>query len=165
MRGLFVLLPVLWAHAALAQGFALHDLTTIAGDARIALDRESEVQAEAQHLILTCSPCNGAPTVDLQLGRLTDGTEARVRSGKTSFGALESICVRRNPDCRLTSLAAGPAIAWISVYALERGAGATAVVLRDGDLLTIEARAATRGAAEDSVLHVAHAVLPRIVGP
>ena len=31
------------------------------------------------------------------------------------------------------------------------GAGATAVILRDGDLLTIEARASDRGAAEDSV--------------
>lgn len=61
--------------------------------------------------------------------------------------------------------AAGPAIGWLSVYALERGAGATAVILRGGDLLTIEARAADRGAAEDSVRRLTEAVLPRIVGP
>jgi hypothetical protein len=165
MRGFLVVLWILWMQAALAQGFALHDLTVVAGAAGTALGRGSTVRPEAQHLSLHCPTCAGAPTVDLRIGRLTDGTEERVRAGKTSLGALEAMCVRRNPDCRLSGLAAGPAVGWISIYGLEQGAGATAVILRDGDLLTIEARASTRGTAEDSLRRLASAVLPPVVGP
>ena len=165
MRGLLILMLSLWAQAALTQGFALHDLTRLAEASRTALGPEAAAQAAPLHLGVNCSSCRGAPTIELQLGRLTDGTEERVRSGRTSLGALETLCVRRNPDCRLSALPAGPAIGWLSVYALERGAGATAVILRGGDLLTIEARAADRGAAEDSVRRLTEAVLPRIVGP
>jgi len=122
-------------------------------------------QAKPEHLILTCTAFAGAPTAELQLGRLSDGTEQRVRSGKTSFGALEALCMKRNPDCRLSGLPAGPAIGWITVYALGYGGGATAVILRDGDLLSIDARATSRGSAEDAVQRLAQSIMPRIVGP
>ncbi len=164
MRGLVVLLCCLWSQAAPAQGFAVHDLTGMAEAARAAFGGDSKAQAGPLRLIVTCAACAGAPSVDLQLGRLTDGTEERVRSGKTSFAALEGICVKRNPDCRLTSLSVGRAVGWISVYAIGRSGGATAVILRDGDLLSIEARAADRGTAEDAVQRLAQAVVPRIVG-
>ena len=165
MRGLLILVFGLWAQAAIAQGFALHDLTGLAEAARAALGTEATARAEAEHLGLHCSACTGAPSIEIRIGRLTDGTEARVRSGRTTLAALEAICVRRNPDCRLSTLPAGPAIGWMSVYALGGSAGATAVILRDGDLLTIEARAADREAAEDSARRVMQALLPRIVGP
>lgn len=165
MRVVLVVLACLWGQGALAEGFALHDLTRVTDEARAAIGQEATAQAEAQHLIVTCSSCRGAPTADLQLGRLNDGTEQRVRSGKTSFGALEAICIKQNPDCRLSSLPAGRAIGWISVYALDHGAGAMAVILRDGDALTIAATASSRGAAEDSVQRLAQMIVPRIVGP
>ena len=165
MRRLMVLLSCLWSQAALAQGFAVHDLTLIAEEARTALGAGVSAQAEPTHLTLVWTACEGAPTTELQLGRLTDGTEARVRSGKTTFAALEAICLKRNPDCRLSSLPAGPAIGWLTNYAVGRGGGATAVILRDGDMLAIEARAASRGAAEDAVERLAHTIMPRIVGP
>ncbi|XYD10781.1 hypothetical protein R1A27_10185 [Methylobacterium sp. NMS12] len=165
MRGLLILVFGLWAQAATAQGFAVHDLTGLAEAARAALGPEATAQAEAQRLGLHCAACTGAPSIEMRIGRLTDGTEARVRSGRTTLAALEAICVKRNPDCRLSSLPAGPAVGWMSVYALDGGAGATAVILRDGDLLTIEARASDRGAAEDSARRLVRAVLPRIVGP
>ncbi|MCJ2135156.1 hypothetical protein MKK69_14010 [Methylobacterium sp. J-026] len=149
---------------ALAQGFAIHDLTSLAEPARTILGDGATAQAQPGQLILTCQACQGAPTVALQLGRLTDGTEDRIRSGKTTLAALETLCLKQNPDCRLTSLPAGPAIGWISLYAFTGGAGSTAVILRDGDLLTIEAKAMSRGAAEDAVQRLAQALLPRIVG-
>ncbi|MCJ2068109.1 hypothetical protein MKK75_04670 [Methylobacterium sp. J-030] len=164
MRCLIVILCTLWSQAALAQGFAVHDLTPLAEDALLALGKDATAQAQPFQLILTCPACDGAPAVALRLGRLTDGTEGRVRSGKTTMAALETICVRKNPDCRLTTLPAGPAVAWITSYAFGTGAGATAIVLRDGDLLTIDARSIDRGAAEDTALRVAQKLLPRIVG-
>jgi hypothetical protein len=165
MRGLLCLLCCLSAQAGLAQGFAIHDLTQVTEAARASLGSGSTAQAEPEHLILTCTACVGAPTAELQLGRLSDGTEQRVRSGKTSFAALEALCIKRNPDCRLSSLPAGPAIGWITVYAIENGGGATAVILRDGDLLSIDARATSRGRAEDAVQRLAKTIMPRIVGP
>lgn len=165
MRSLLILVFGLWAQAAMALGFAVHDLTGLAETARAALGPRATAQVEAQHLNLNCAACTGAPSIEMRIGRLADGTEARVRSGLTTLAALEAICVKRNPDCRLSGLAAGPAVGWMSVYALDSGAGATAVILRDGDLLTIEARASDRGAAEDSARRLMHAVLSRIVGP
>ncbi|KQS54977.1 hypothetical protein ASG32_14235 [Methylobacterium sp. Leaf361] len=165
MRGLLLLVFGLWAQTAMAQGFAVHDLTGLAEAARSALGPAATARAEAGQLGLHCAACAGAPAIELRIGRLTDGTEARVRSGRTTLAALEALCVRRNPDCRLSALPAGPAIGWLSVYALDGGAGATAVILRDGDLLTIEARASDRGAAEDAARRLMQAVLPRIVGP
>lgn len=165
MRGLLILLFSLWVQAAMAGGFATHDLTGLADVARTALGPDATAQVAPVHLSLHCAACTGAPTLELQLGRLTDGTEKRVRSGRTSFAALEAICIQRNPGCRLSTLPAGRAIGWLSVYALDNGAGATAVILRDGDLLTIEAQAANRGAAEDSVWRLTQTVLPHIVGP
>ncbi|SDM91376.1 hypothetical protein SAMN05216360_104238 [Methylobacterium phyllostachyos] len=164
MRCLLVILCSLWSQAVLAQGFAVHDLTKLSEDARSALGGDTAVQAQPLQLILTCPNCEGAPKAALQLGRLTDGTESRIRSGKTTMGALETMCIQKNPDCRLTTLPAGPAVAWITSYAFGTGAGATAIVLRDGDLLTIDARSTDRGAAEDAVLRLAQKLLPRIVG-
>lgn len=164
MRALPMILCCLWSQAALAQGFAVHDLTPLAEEARATLGKEATVQAQPLQLMLTCPACNGAPKVALQLGRLTDGTEARVRSGKTTMAALETMCIKRNPDCRLTTLPAGPAVAWITSWAFGTGAGATAIVLRDGDLLTIDSRSIDRGAAEDAVLRIAEKLLPQIVG-
>ena len=165
MRGALAFLCCLWSQVGLAQGFATHDLTQIAEGARSALGPGASAQAEPQHLILTCTACAGSPSAELQLGRLTDGTEARVRSGKTSLGALEDICRARNPACRLSGLGVGPAIGWISVYALETGGGATAVILRDGDLLTVAVRSASRGTAEDAARHLVTTIASPIVGP
>ncbi|MDP4004971.1 hypothetical protein [Methylobacterium sp. NEAU K] len=165
MRCALALLCCLTAQAAQAGGFAIHDLSAVLEQAKAALDARSTVQADPNRLILTCSSCRGARVIGLQLGRMTDGTEQRVRSGQTTFAALEALCVAQNPDCRLSGLPAGPAIGWITVYALGRGAGSTAVILRDGDLLTIRANADSRGAAEDSVRRLAQTVVPQIVGP
>ncbi|MCJ2089726.1 hypothetical protein MKK88_27615 [Methylobacterium sp. E-005] len=164
MRCVVVILCCFWSQAAFALGFTVHDLTPLTEEARAALGKDATAQAQPFQLMLTCPACDGAPTVALQLGRLTDGTEGRIRSGKTTMAALETMCLQRNPDCRLTTLPAGPAVAWITSYAFGTGAGATAIVLRDGDLLTIDARSIDRGAAEDTVLRVAQKLLPRIVG-
>ncbi|MGH1569608.1 hypothetical protein ACRAWG_01700 [Methylobacterium sp. P31] len=165
MRGLIVLVCCLLAQAAQANGFALHDLTPVVERARTALGSQSSASVDAQRLSLDCPSCQGAPVVDLQLGRLSDGTEMRVRSGQTTLAALEALCVARNPDCRLSGLPLSTAVGWITVYTLGQSAGSTAVILRDGDLLTIHAKANSRGAAEDAVRALTQTIVPQIVGP
>jgi hypothetical protein len=165
MRWLVVLIGCLLAQTAQAQGFASRDLTAIVDQVRIAIDPKASVQATPLSLTMTCSPCRGSPTADIELGRLTDGTENRVRSGETSFAKLESLSIKQNPDCRLSALPASPAVGWITVYALGNGGGSTAVILRDGDVMTIQAKADSPGHAEDSVRALVQGIAARIVGP
>lgn len=165
MRCLLVLFSCLSAQAAQARGFASHDLTAFIDPIKVTIGGKATVQATPLNLALTCAPCTGSPAIDVQIGGSNDGTEKRVRSGETSLAKLESLCIKQNPDCRLSALPVSPAIGWITVYALENGGGSTAVILRGGDLLTIRARADSPGHAEDSVRALTQTIVPKIVGP
>ncbi|MCJ2057332.1 hypothetical protein MKL09_12280 [Methylobacterium sp. J-048] len=165
MRCLLVLLGCLIAQAAQAQGFAGHDLTAFTDPVRAAIGRKASVRATPLTLTATCVPCTGSPNVDIQLGISTDGTETRVRTGQTSLAKLEALCIKQNPDCRLSALPVSPAVGWITVYAVGNEGGSTAVILRDGDLLTIRAKADNPGHAEDAVLALTQKIAPKIVGP
>ncbi|GJD58508.1 hypothetical protein [Methylobacterium dankookense] len=164
MRSLVLALPCLWAHAAQADGFAIRDLAAVADAAKAALGQGFAARAETRRLTLVCTGCAGAPMLDLLLGRQTDGTEERVRSGQTSVAQLEALCQARSPDCRVSGLAVAPAVGWVSSYAAGSGAGATAVILYGGDLLTIRGLAGSRESATRHVEALVRAVAPRIVG-
>jgi hypothetical protein len=164
MRSLIVALLCLAAVPARAEGFAIRDLTAVAGEAKASLGEGFVARAEPQRLTLMCPGCEGAPMIDLLLGRQADGTEERVRAGRTSLAQLEAICRSRSPDCRLSALSVAPAVGWVSAYTAGSGAGATAVILRDGDLLTIRSLAGSPAAASRQVDVLARAVAPRIVG-
>lgn len=164
MRTLVVALLCLSAGAARAEGFAVRDLTTVVDAAKAVLSTGALSRAEPRRLTLSCPDCAGAPMIDLQLGRQTDGTEERVRSGQTSLDRLEALCRAKNPDCRLSVLSVAPALGWISSYPVGTSAGATAMILRDGDLLTIRALAGSREAASGHVAALVRAVAPGLVG-
>ncbi|GEP03426.1 hypothetical protein [Methylobacterium oxalidis] len=151
--------------AAAADGFALRDLTAAAAEARTALGRGFQAKAERERLRLICTGCEGDPIVDLQLGRQSDGTEGRVRSGQTTFDKLEALCRARNPTCRLSGLSVAPAVGWLTSYSLGGTAGATATVIRDGDLLTVRVLAATEAVATAHARRLVETLVPRIVGP
>lgn len=164
MRIVALVLLCLWSQAAWAEGFAVQNLTGLADDAKRALGDGYAARAEPQRLTLMCLGCPGGPMVDLQLGRQTDGTEERVRSGETSVAQLEALCRAKSPECRLSALGVAPAVGWISAYPIGKTAGATAIVLRGGDRLTIRAVAETSEAATRQVEALVRTVAPRIVG-
>ncbi|WP_342152858.1 hypothetical protein [Methylorubrum sp. SB2] len=169
MRIVALLLACLWSQyflsqSAQAQGFAVQNLTAVANEAKRALGDGYAARAEPQRLTLMCLGCPGGPMVDLLLGRQTDGTEERVRSGQTSIAQLEALCRAKSPDCRLSALGVAPAVGWISAYPIGRTAGATAILLRGGDRLTIRAVAENSEAATRQVESLVRAVAPRIVG-
>ncbi|UHC19602.1 hypothetical protein LRS73_29155 [Methylobacterium currus] len=164
MRNLIMALLCLTAAPAHAEGFALRDLAAVAASAGTALGFGFVSRAAPERLTLICTTCEGAPMVDLLLGRQTDGTEERVRAGRTSMAQLEAICRERSPDCRLSGLSVAPAVGWATTYGVGSSAGATAIILRGGDLLTIRALAGSREAAARQVEILACTVAPRIVG-
>ncbi|PXW65408.1 hypothetical protein [Methylobacterium sp. B4] len=151
--------------SALAEGFAARDLTTVASEAKAALGGRYAARAEAARLTLVCTECEGSPMIDVLLGRQADGTEERVRSGQTPIARLEARCRQRNPDCRVTGLSVAPAVGWISRYRMGAMSGATAIVLRDGDLLTIRSLAGDEATASHNARTLVEALSPRIVGP
>lgn len=164
MRSLVVGLLCLAGGAAQAEGFAVRDLQGVASEVRAALDPRFASRAEPKRLILTCPACEGAPMIDILLGRQDDGTEGRVRSGQTTMARMEAICQARSPDCRLSALSVPPALGWITTYAIGSNAGSTVILLRDGDLLTIRSLASARAVASGNAERLAAEVAPRIVG-
>ncbi|WP_407519923.1 hypothetical protein [Methylobacterium oryzisoli] len=164
MRSVAAVLIGLITTGALAEGFAVRDLRTVTGEATAALGGRFASRAEAGRLTLACPDCEGGPMIDVLIGRQTDGTEGRVRSGQTSLAQLEALCQARSPDCRLSGLSVAPAVGWITTYPMGRTAGATAVILRDGDSLTIRSLASDGAVARRNAETLARTVAPRIVG-
>jgi hypothetical protein len=165
MRSSVVALAVvLAATEAEAEGFAVRDLSQVVTQAKSALGGAFAHRAEPQRVSLICPSCDGQPMIDLLLGRQTDGTEARVRSGETPISRMEDLCRARNDTCRLSALSVAPAVAWITSYSLGTTAGSTAVVLRDGDLLTIRSIASDPAVARRNTETLVRAVVPTIVG-
>lgn len=58
-----------------------------------------------------------------------------------------------------------PAVGWISLYRTGAMSGATAIVLRDGELLTIRSLAGDAATASRNARILVEALAPRIVGP
>ena len=136
-RLLALMLGVTIAGAAQAEGFASRDLSAFAETAASALGMGYDHRAEPERLTLFCPGCEDAPMIAVLIGRQTDGTEARMRLGETTIARLEELCQEREPRCRLNAIDVAPAIGWVTSYPLGDGFGATAIILRDGDMLTI----------------------------
>jgi hypothetical protein len=165
MRFLIMSIAALVATEAHAEGFAVHDLSTIADDASAALGAGFIHRAAPERVTLFCSGCKGGPMIDIKIGRQNDGTEQRVRSGQTSMADLEKLCQAKDPSCSLTELSVSPAVGWLTTWPMGSHAGSTAVILRDGDLLTIRSIAADADTARRNAETLVESVSPKIVGP
>ena len=147
---------VLWLGLSLSAAsghaaFATHDLSATGPAMQRALGEGFVVRAEQRRVTLTCPSCTGAPMVDVTIGRQDDGTEGRVRSGETTIARLDALCRAREPECRIVAIDVGPGVGWTSTYPLGSTYGATAILLRDGDLLTIRSLASERSVAQANV--------------
>lgn len=147
------------AHGA-TTGFANRDLSQVEHEAQRVGGKRFETRASADRLTLACTDCDGSVAIDLLIGTSTDGTEGRFRSGETSLEKLEALCRARDDACRLERLDIGGAVGWLSVYSR----GSTAVLFRDGDMLTVRALAGTPLAAKGFVRAALDGLALRIVG-
>lgn len=164
MRFLILSLAALVATEAQAEGFAVHDLSTVAEDASTALGAGFIHKADPGRVTLVCSGCQGGPMIDIRIGRQTDGTEQRVRSGQTSMADLERLCQAKDPACSLAELSVSPAVGWLTTWPMGSSAGSTAVILRDGDLLTIRSIAADADTARGNAEKLVDALSPKVIG-
>lgn len=163
-RSAVPLAVLLAATGARAEGFAIDDLTPIGDAAAAALGPAYVFRAEPRRVSLHCPECTGAPMIDILLGTQTDGTEERVRSGVTTMARMEKLCRANNDGCRVTALAVAPAVGWVSRYPLPSGEGATAVIIRDGQLLTLRVIAGGTGTSTDVIGRLLPLAREKIIG-
>ncbi|MEL6435803.1 MAG: hypothetical protein AAFP99_03310 [Pseudomonadota bacterium] len=145
---------------ARAEGFAITDLTDLNDIPQTLNGKSYSNRLAAKRLTLACDDCDGLNAVDVLIGRSTDGTEGRFRSGETTLKRMEDVCRSRDDTCRLERLDVGPSVGWLSIYAR----GSTAILFRDGDTLTIRGLAETPEVARETVRGVLATLAPTIVG-
>lgn len=168
LRCLVILLPIVLMPiaGAEAQGFATMDLTGIEASISSVLGPGCVMRAEPKQLTGTCQDDPGEPIASIQLGRQLDGTEQRVRSGATSMADLERLCQARSAACTLSAVDVAPAVGWLTAYPLGGGsAGATVIMIRDGDLLTLRCIANHPVPARALVERLLPVLRARVVGP
>jgi hypothetical protein len=146
-----------------AEGLAVHDLSTVTDKMKAALGPEFVARAAPNRVTLACLACAGAPMIDVLLGHQHDGTEQRVRSGETPITRLEELCREKDPTCRVAAIEAAPAVGWMSHYRMGGLRGSTAVILRDGDLLTIRSLAREADVASANAEKLIKVAVPAIV--
>jgi hypothetical protein len=147
-----VRLAILFAIAAapaFADGFAVTDLTQ-APDMVPVMGAGFISKVEPDRVTLVCFDCAGAPMIDILMGRQTDGTEDRLRSGETTMADMEAICQGNDPACELEALSVDPAVGFVTTYPVMGKNGSTTVVMLGGDMLTI------RSLADDPAIAVAN---------
>lgn len=157
------LICTLLASPACADGFAITDLTK-APDMVPVLGAGFISKVEADRVTLVCFECPGAPMIDILMGRQTDGTEDRIRSGETTMADMQSICQAREPACKINGLSVESAVGFVSTYPVLGQNGSTTVVMLGGDMLTIRSVSADPAVASAHALTLQQNLIPAITG-
>jgi hypothetical protein len=147
-----------------ALSFENTNLDDIATKAEAALGADFKAQTLERAVSLSCDACASITTVIIQIGRQTDGTEERVRSGETTIEKLEAQCQANEASCRIERADIGGAVGWQSTYSRGDLGGSTLVLIKDGDLLTVRSIAASAEKAKKNLSRLKKSVILGIVG-
>lgn len=137
MRSILLLL-LAGAAPALAEGFASRDLTTATVDTAAFEGGSFEAEATSPgRLTIFCTDCEGFTAIDVLMGGGDAGLERRLREDEGTVGELEARCRERAPSCRIVPVTLGAAIGYRSTYEAASTRGSTAVVMLDGEGMTV----------------------------
>jgi len=161
---MLALLPLMLGFALPADGFVTKNINSLDGEVLALLGPGFISAPRPGKLAYSCSACANEPILGIEFGRQVDGTEGRVRSGETKIEDLEKQCQARSPECTLEALDAGPAVGWVSSYTLGSSKGATAILIRGGDLLTIRSVANDAATARATIDKLMPLVRAKIIG-
>lgn len=128
------------------------------------------VKKQRSRITLFCNGCADFTATDIILDRATDGTEGRIRSGKTTAKTMMDICkqnakTRGGGTCHaVTPVRIKGAVGFLNDVSLgPMGYAATYVLWQDGRRLTIRNVASTRRAAKQNGQVMLKALAPQIV--
>ncbi len=164
---MLALLPLTLALALAlpAEGFLTKNINSVDAEVLALLGPGFISAPRPGKLAYSCPKCAEEPIIGIEFGRQVDGTEGRVRSGETKIEDLEKQCQARSPECRLTALDAGPAVGWVSSYELGSSKGATAILILNGDLLTIRSLANDAATARGNIDKLLPLLREKVIGP
>lgn len=163
-RSAVPLAALLTTAGASAEGFTINDLTPIGDAAAAALGPGYIFRAEPKRVSLYCAECTGSPMIDILLGTEDYGAEESLRLGLTSAADVERKCQSRNDGCRIRELDIAPAVGWVSQYPRPRGDGATAYIMRDGQLLTLRVISSSIGTSSEVMERLLPLAREKIIG-
>lgn len=163
-RSALPLVALLAATGANAEGFVIADLTPIGDAAAATLGPGYIFRAEPKRVSLYCAECTGSPMIDILLGTDDYGAEASLRLGLTSAADVERKCRSRNAGCQIKALDIAPAVGWVSQYPRPRGDGATAYIMRDGQVLTLRVISNSTGTSSEVMERLLPLARRQIIG-
>ena len=76
---------------------------------------------------------------------------------------MEAQCRARQDGCRIEALNVAPAVGWLSLWKIG-GSGSTAVIVLDGDMLTVRSIAGDSATAKANAQAVVADLVPQLVG-
>lgn len=146
-------------------GFDVRDLRSLSIDTGGFVGGKFAAKATSAHrLTIYCTTCDGLTAIDVVIGKSTDGTEQRYRSGQTTIQAMAAKCRQRSPSCELRAAAVGRAVGWVTEYEAGGTRGSTVVQFLDGDLLTIRSISNNRQIASTNAKFALKTIAPLIIG-
>lgn len=162
-------LAILAASAATASAeMAIINLTKV--NTQVIEKQGWTVRKQRNRMTLFCSGCREFTATDVILERATDGTEGRIRQGRTTARTMMDVCrqnakVRTGSTCNaVTPIKLKGAVGFLNDVGLgPMGSSATYVLWQDGRRLTIRNVAATRQAARQNGQVMFRAIAPQIV--
>jgi hypothetical protein len=153
------------SQAAMADGFAVKDFTTLTFDPASMPGNEFMMRNDDPgRATIACIGCSGLVAVDVLLGTSTDGTEQRYRSGQTTLEMMEGQCRAKAPSCIMVPANLGRATGRTSQFDIGSTFGSTTILFLDGDLLTVRSLADTKDAAFANGQAILNSLGKQIVG-
>jgi hypothetical protein len=157
----------LWSapiHANPKTGFAITDLRQVSEIAFAVPGNRYSRSVAANRLTLYCRSCRDTQSIDIVVGKSTDGTEGRFRSGETTIAMMQGICKSRQPNCTMEAIEINGAIGWVSRVQLGPLQMSTSILFKNGDMLTIRSLAGDRQTAFDNGRAAREQIAPSIIG-
>lgn len=138
-------IAALFGGPAYADGFKIHDLTTVEVDIASAFAPEFYHWAISNTMSLSCRDNEENQIISIEIDRHTDEIGQENRTDETYIAEMEDTCTNKGIPCRIEDVHVGTGIGRLITISLGGGMkGANVFLVRDGDRLTI------RSAADDA---------------
>ncbi|TKT69824.1 hypothetical protein [Aquamicrobium sp. LC103] len=151
--------------AAFAEGFEIHDLTTLEKAVAAKFDKEAYHWATPTNMSISCCGMDEDEIVSVTLDRQTDEIGKANRTDEAYIAELEDVCTKQG-ICKIEEIEAGTAIArQVTLRNLGGGqSGVNIFAVKGGDRLTIQSSAKTTEIARDNAVKVLEALKGSLIG-
>jgi len=125
-----------------ADGFKIHELTTVETEVAAAFDPEFYHWAIPDAMHLSCCGTDEDQIISVQIDRHTDEMGQQNRTDEAYISELEDTCTNKGIPCQIEDIDVGTAIGRLLMISLGGGMkGVNIFLVKDGDRLRIQSAA------------------------